>query len=303
MNEKARACVWRPRLLARGRMHASRRFLAAVSAAILLTHSSARGSEADKSMYNLFQPVPDAQLRDFDTDRPNKTNSPHTLDAGHFQLEMDMLAVALDKQASTHIENWTWANANFRIGLLNGLDLQLLVPLDEQIRQHDVATGEVTKTKGMGDLTVALKANCWGNDGGDTSGGVVVYVKTPTASHTIGNGKTEGNLLFLYQTALPAQVVFGVNAGVGVVVDDTERYQAEPSLSLSVSRTLIGPLSGYFELFGAVPTRQSTDWIGTLDVGLTVMLGKNAQFDTGVNFGLTRAADNQDLFVGLSMRF
>jgi len=285
-------------------MQPTRRITAALSAATFLIHPViARGGQADKSMYDLFHPVPDAQLRDLDTDRPNKTNSPHTLDAGHFQLEMDMLAVALDKQGSAHTENWNWANSNLRIGLLSWLELQVQVPLDEQNRQRDSVTDDVTKTRGMGDLTLAIKANLWGNDGGDTGGGLGLYVKTPTASHSIGNGKTEGNLLFFYQTSLPAQVTFGVNAGVGVVVDDNDRYQAEPSLSFCASHMLIGSLSAYIELFGAVPTRQSDDWIATLDVGLTLMIGKNLQLDTGVNFGLTPAADNQDLFFGLSFRY
>ena len=284
-------------------MHTVRFSLAALSATILLAHPAARGAQEDKSMYNLFQPVPDARLRDFDTDRPDKTNSPHTLDAGHFQLEMDVLAVALDKQGPVHVENRTWANANLRIGMLNWLDLQLLLPIAEENRQHDFATGAVTKASGPGDFTAALKANLWGNDGGDTAGGLALYVKTPTASRSIGNGKTEGNLLFLYQTALPAQVSLGINAGIGMVVDDNGRYQAEPSLSFSASRTITGPLSGYVELFGAAPGHQTKAWIGTLDVGLTCMIGKNTQIDTGVNFGLTPAADDHDLFFGVSFRY
>ena len=43
--------------------------------------------DPDKDCYNLFKPVPDDLLRDMDTDRPDKSNSPHTLDAGHFQVE------------------------------------------------------------------------------------------------------------------------------------------------------------------------------------------------------------------------
>ena len=46
-----------------------------------------------------------------------------------------------------------------------------------------------------------------------------------------------------------------------------------------------------------------SEGIGTLDVGLTCMIGKTAQIDTGVNFGLTPAADDHDLFFGVSFRY
>ena len=43
----------------------------------------------DKSGYNLFNPTPDEYMREMSPDRPDKTDSPFTVDAGHFQLEMD----------------------------------------------------------------------------------------------------------------------------------------------------------------------------------------------------------------------
>jgi hypothetical protein len=42
----------------------------------------------DKSGYTLFRPTPEALLRELTSDRPDKTESPITVDAGHFQLEM-----------------------------------------------------------------------------------------------------------------------------------------------------------------------------------------------------------------------
>ena len=45
----------------------------------------------DKSHYHLFNPTPRELMREFNTDRPDKTESPYTVDAGHFQFEMDVL--------------------------------------------------------------------------------------------------------------------------------------------------------------------------------------------------------------------
>jgi hypothetical protein len=41
-------------------------------------------AQPDKSQYTLFDPVPDQLMRNFNTDRPPKANSPYTVDAGHF---------------------------------------------------------------------------------------------------------------------------------------------------------------------------------------------------------------------------
>jgi hypothetical protein len=40
-----------------------------------------------------------------------------------------------------------------------------------------------------------------------------------------------------------------------------------------------------------------------LATGVTYQVGKNLQFDTGINFGVTKAADRFNPFVGVSSRF
>src|SRR6185436_3566020 len=46
-------------------------------------------ASADKSVFNLFNPVPEDLMRELAADRPDKTDCPFTVDAGHFQIEMD----------------------------------------------------------------------------------------------------------------------------------------------------------------------------------------------------------------------
>ncbi len=71
--------------------------LVQASAAGLLFSLAAPGAAAqetnsvppDKSGYNLFNPVPENLMRELSPDRPDETESPYTVDAGHYQLEMD----------------------------------------------------------------------------------------------------------------------------------------------------------------------------------------------------------------------
>ena len=263
---------------------------------------------ADKSGYWLFSPTPEALMREFDTDRPDKTNSPHTLDAGHVQLEMDLFALSHDRhnpeRSPTQVENWTWANANIRVGVTNWADLQLLLTFYQMNREKDLPTGDLTRKAGIGDFTAVLKMNFWGNDGGKTAGGLEFFVKAPTATHGLGNGRVEGGALLLFEAELPGDFELGINSGVTINANDSDNgHHAEIINSASVSRKIYGPLSAYAEFFSDVNTQHGAPWVGTVDLGFLLMLGKNVQLDTGVNLGVTRAAPDVQTFVGLSIRF
>ncbi|MEO6739173.1 MAG: transporter [Chthoniobacteraceae bacterium] len=287
--------------------------LSAASLAALLcflppTLARADEKPADKSHYSLFSPVPAAQMREFDTDRPDKTNSPHTLDAGHFQLEMDAFAFSHDRNTSARDfvrnDNWTFANANLRIGLTNWLDLQLLIPFYQVNRDHDLAAGTVAKQQGIGDLTVALKMNFWGNDGGKTAGALGFFVKAPTANHNLGNGQVEGGAVILLGATLPGDFNLSFNTGVNVTANDTgSGHHAEFINSVSVSRKIFGPLSAYAEFWTDISVQAHAPVAATVDGGFLLMLGKNVQLDTGVNLGVTRTAPDVQTFFGLTVRF
>ena len=55
----------------------------------VLTLSAENPPLPDKSHYTVLNPTPDTELRELSADRPDKTDSPLTVDAGHFQLEID----------------------------------------------------------------------------------------------------------------------------------------------------------------------------------------------------------------------
>lgn len=48
------------------------------------------GAAPDKNHYTLFNPTPNQFLRDLTTDRPDTTESPFTIDAGHVQIETNL---------------------------------------------------------------------------------------------------------------------------------------------------------------------------------------------------------------------
>ena len=77
-----------------GRTNSHFRALVQAAAVVVAAPTGgAAGAEADasaspdKSDYTLFNPTPRDRLREMSTDRPDKTESPFTVDAGHFQIE------------------------------------------------------------------------------------------------------------------------------------------------------------------------------------------------------------------------
>src|SRR5687767_14556340 len=82
--------------------------------------AAAADVEPDKSGYHLFKPTPRELMREMSTDRPDKTESAYTVDAGHFQLEMDVVSYGYDRHnvARDHTvsDNLAIAPFNFKVG-------------------------------------------------------------------------------------------------------------------------------------------------------------------------------------------
>src|SRR3712207_4619233 len=90
-------------------------------------YASLTSAQEAKSGYHLFNPTPRALMREMSTDRPDKTESAYTVDAGHFQVEADVVAYGRDwrtaEAGEPDAETWSFATTNLKLGLLNNLDV------------------------------------------------------------------------------------------------------------------------------------------------------------------------------------
>ena len=80
---------------------------------------------ADKSEFTILNPTPIELRRGFNTDRPSKTDSPFTIDAGAFQIESDVATFVVNIDNHMRVRTWIVANTNFKLGLTNWMDLQI----------------------------------------------------------------------------------------------------------------------------------------------------------------------------------
>jgi hypothetical protein len=258
----------------------------------------------DKSHYTIFDPVPGDLLRELTPERADKTESPYTVDTGHFQLEMDFANLTLDDSNAVRTHAWNVAPFNIKIGLLNNVDLQFVFDDYLWVRTHDRVTRTTTTQSGVGDFTPRLKINVWGNDGGPTALGFLPFVKLPTNSDQLGNNPVEGGARFPFAAKLAAGFDMGVEAGLRFLRSAVGRsYHEEFAQSVTFGHALIGKLEGHLEFFSSVSTERGSGWIGTVDFGLTYAIAETVRLDCGCNAGVTCSADDLNAFSGITVRF
>jgi hypothetical protein len=241
--------------------------------------------------------------REMTTDRPDTTESPFTIEPGHFQLEMSFVEFSQDnanpQRASVHVNEWNFAPFNLRVGLTENSDLHVIFETHHLSRIDDRTTGRVDKFSGYGDVTLRMKWNFWGNDGGPSALGIMPFVKLPTGSNDFGNHHLEGGVI------LPASFELPAGWGLSVMTEwDLARNRQDDGYdnlwvnSASFSHSIAGPVDGFIELVSQVGGPP----VVTLNGGISWDIGENLKWDLGANFALTRAADDMLLFTGISWR-
>ncbi|HUS36291.1 MAG TPA: transporter [Verrucomicrobiae bacterium] len=263
---------------------------------------------ADKSKYHLFNSTPRELMREMSTDRPDKTESAYTVDAGHFQIESDLAVFEYDHDRSggghVHNETWITPSLNLKAGLCNFSDLQVVLYPYNDVRTHDLATGAVERHSGFGDVLTRLKVNLWGNDGGSCAGAVMPYVKWPTSQDNLGNHAIEGGVIIPVSFELPAGFSSAVMTQFDWVQDSGSKdYHPEFVNTITVSHKIVGDLDGFVEFFSLVSTESGAPWVGTLDLGLTYSITDDWVVDGGVYIGVTKSAPDVAPFIGMSFRY
>lgn len=248
--------------------------------------------------------APRGALREMTTDRPDATESPFTVDAGHVQVEWSLAAHTRDRRTPARdgavTETWNVLPVNVRFGLGDRLELQVVV--DNYVRSKTTATTpeRTEHTTGFGDVTLRMKRNLRGNDGGATALALLPWVKVPTASGGVGNGRVEGGLIVPATFAI-GRVALAAMTEVALVRDDADRAHVVGWLNtLTHGFGVTERLGGFVEVTSGVGTGGHAL---TFNVGFTYAVHRDLQLDAGINLGVSRAAPDRVLFAGMSRRF
>lgn len=241
--------------------------------------------------YHLFNPVPRAEMRDFSIDRPDITESPMTVDAGHFQFEGDLFK-SIRANRGKGDRTYNIFNGLYKVGLTQSWDLHLGIELYNVYQNPE---GETTK-KGYGNTTIRLKYNFWGNDGSTrTALGMIPYVTLPTSAVdeyvTFGVG-------FPFSYAINDAYSAGAQFQADFIPNDLGKHEFSYLQTVVFGGPVAGPLDFYVEAV-AIFSKDVTTY--SANGGLIYNATDNVKFDVATNLGLVDDAPTR-VYVGLSFR-
>jgi Putative MetA-pathway of phenol degradation len=293
-----------------------RTFFAVVAIhAVSLGHLSAAESDdhkacPDKDQYNLFNPTPFNCMRELHTDRPDVTESPFTVDAGHVQTESDIFNYSRSNpdEDKTVTEKFLFGSTNVRAGLTNNAELDLLLQPYNAVRTRMINPLLTSWNAGPDVLEARTKLNLYGNDNFENQGATALallpFIDIPTADNGVGENHVEGGVLVPFAVKLSEKAELDLMTGFDLRKNESGAgYHVEYVNTASMSYDLTEKLSTYAEVATVFDNESPFGGIVSLDTGLLYKPKENVQIDVGLNVGVTRAADVINPFVGITKRF
>jgi len=267
--------------------------LAALAVADPATPVGVSSATTAPSSHWLLDPVPQNQMRELSTDRPDMTESPISVDAGHLQVEVDAAVLAVDRSLEAN-PGLTMLGANVKVGLTSSTDLQLVLPA--------IATGPGGGAALIpGDALIRFKWNLVGNDGGDFSLAVMPFV-TMHFDTTDDALPLDGGIIVPWCFALPGDFGWGSQLVLEGVRDGKGGFEPAVAVTTSVSHDIAWGLAGYLEAGAFMRPLVFTDSVVIASSGLTLALGGDAQLDGGVRVPVIASAGDVEGFLGFTVR-
>lgn len=264
---------------------------------------------APRSALAAPEPAPAGRLRPLSTDRPDRTETPFTVDRGHVQAEVELFRWLYDESRqrgeTRTTEEWGPGAMLFKFGLTRSLDLEAgLEPWIE--RRVTTTSGADTSThtrSGPGDLTLRAKTCLWGNDSDTSALAILPFLTLPDLSDDPALDRLEGGLLLPFWIGLPHHLELGLGTGAAWVGDaGGTGHHPEVVNSISLGAPLAPRLTGYVELWTLLDPDHPDDWQGTFDFGVNWWLSDTLKLDLGLNLGVTESAPDWNPFLGLSWK-
>jgi hypothetical protein len=278
----------------------------ALVALTILIPGLAKAEDQDKSGYTLFDPVPDDLLRKFAPDRPTKGFSVRTVDAGHFEIETDLVNYTYSKYLGVTTRNYQALDPTFKLGVTNWMDVEVQFNGLQYAQMFDGGpVPNFQNSTGFGDVFLRTKINLLGNDSGPIGFALIPYVKLPSSTPLISNGAVEGGLIAPLALR-PADFIVTLMTEVDDLKSATSNNRYANFVNLvSVSHGVPGTegVNAMVELFSSVGTDPGTAPIYTLDFGMNFRLSQHIILDVGLNLGLNSAAPKAQVYTGISARF
>ncbi|RYZ95020.1 MAG: transporter, partial [Sphingobacteriaceae bacterium] len=258
-----------------------------------------QAQDTTRNAYSLFKPLPGHLIhKDMPADRADMTETPLTVDVGHFQYETDLVSYERELSGDKKQQHWLYNQANLKLGILKNTDIQFgIQSYGRDITQNLDGTQKETDS-GFGDITIRLKQCLYGNYSGNFSIALLPYVKIPTNNYN-GNNSVEAGLIIPMEFDLPKDWGLGTQVkGDYVKNDDGPGYHGEIMQSVSVSHQLYKQ----FDLIGETSYTynfKDHEIQNFLNAVIAFNVNKNVILDAGLYYGVQKEASNV-YFLGIS---
>ena len=222
-------------------------------------------------------------------DRPSKANGACTVPVGHWQLEVS----AIDWTHSSDSDVLSTGQSFVKLGLTGSSDIE--VGWTSYVSVHQAGPD----VSGVGDVEVRYKQRLTEADG-KFQAALIPFVKLPTASRSIGNGKVEGGIAAPLSAPLgPLTVTLGpevdllagaVGHGNHLAVTNLLNLSAGIAPKLTISGEIWNQMNGNQHLWSA-------------DASAAYLVTNRVQLDVSANLGLNRDTPDIELNGGFSVLF
>lgn len=257
------------------------------------------GQQIVQKKYSLFNPVPKEQMREMETDRPDVTESPYTVDAGHFQLETDLVRTISEKRESIKTKTLLINQMNLKVGLTGSTAVQIGFQTYGWQRETELDSGNKTVNDGHGDLTFRIKQNLIGNDKGNFVMALLPYVKIPTSKYE--DSRFEGGLIVPMQYKFSGEWNLGFQVELDRLKDqDDNAMHTEFLQTLTVSHPITKGLDGIAETYYTYDFK-AHQFSNYINAAIQIDAAKDFKLDAGLNIGLQHTAAKH-FFIGASYR-
>jgi hypothetical protein len=271
------------------------------SASILAADSSLDG----KDQYTLFNPTPADLLRPMSSDKVGGVSNPYTVDAGHFQIESDLVDWFIYTKRGTFSDGTTFDyyqqelswSPTLKLGLCNSVDFEVAPSYIDYSWHQTGQTGPYYylgptpytssySHQYFGDTDVGFKINLWGNDGGLTALAISPYVGIPAR-----RGDLEGGADVPFAVRLPMH--FKLKYALGVHAIDTGGHTIHGELinSLGLSRTFARKLTAFWDLEVLATSQSAHEWWGLTGFGAGYKFTPNFEIYAAIRWGIGQAYD------------
>ncbi len=289
------------------------RTIAVLCAALSIVSLSAFADETntDKSQYTLLHPTPDNLLRPMDSSSMEKIYSPFTVDAGHVEIDADLVSYYNASRQGTAFPGFTYDRSDnlflwaplIKVGVLNNVDFEVQpsyqYAYSSQSGNVGVLPYSVNHSKGeFGDVFVAAAVNLWGNDGGTTALAVRPYLDIPTQ----GGRTVVGGVDVPFAWHLPWHLTLKYSFGIGAVENPNATVYVGFENLLALERQFGDKLTVFCNLATSVTTDTSADWVGYAGFGAGYNITPNFEVYAAMRFGFESGYDYNP-YAGISFRF